>query len=117
MQASRNRQLSKLIGDLHILTRVLRTRVALPSEHQLRQLLRDYYFHRRVVRSLEKHDAQGASFWMENHIRDAMRHHLSVLDYIQQIQSPTVLKAIEVPEHWLKPLMQAEDDLSSNDHS
>jgi len=115
MRASRNPQLIKLIGDLHILTRVLRTRAALPSEHHLRQMLRDYYFHRRVVRALEKRDSQAVSYWMERHIRDAMRHHLSVLDYLERLHSREQLRAIEIPEFWLKPVVKAENELSEDE--
>ncbi|NLX03818.1 MAG: GntR family transcriptional regulator [Phycisphaerae bacterium] len=113
IRAARNQQLAKLVGDLHILTQVLRTHVVLPGQNYIKQIARDYGFHRRIFRALERHDADQAYFWIERHVTNAMKHHMAVFDYLQQLQTSVITQAFEVPDVLIHPMRQTEQNIAA----
>ncbi len=82
IHSSGNEKMIKVIGDLHILTRVLRGRALMPGTNYLHQLARDYAFHYRILRALQKHDARKASDMMRNHMADAKKYHMVVYEWL-----------------------------------
>ena len=114
IRASRNRQMAKLVSDLHLVTQVLQTRAILPGQNHLRQIARDCLFHHRILRALEHHDPEEAARWIQKHTTDAMKHHLSVYDLLQQLRQPSASSLYRVPEVWLEPGQKVEQSISSD---
>jgi DNA-binding GntR family transcriptional regulator len=87
LQASRNSQLIKAIGDLHILTRFVGARVHFPERDYLTQYVRDYRFHLRIYRALLAHHDSTAREWVKRHLKDAMQYNLAVCMAVQGLEA------------------------------
>lgn len=100
--ACRNQRLIKIVTDLHILGRVLRSRILLPGETALGRLSQDYHFHRRILRALERHDPHEAYRWTEQHITEAKEYHLAVHDWQHQARHEDL-----TGQEWSEELMES----------
>jgi len=83
-QASGNPWLIKSLGDMHLLTRLLKRNIVLPGMNYLAQLARDYAFHRRICRAIVTHRPDTAATLIALHLRNACAYHLSVFDYLRE---------------------------------
>jgi DNA-binding GntR family transcriptional regulator len=107
--ASKNQRLVKIVTDLHILGRVLRSRILLPGETALGRLSQDYHFHRCILRALEKRNPQDAYSWVERHIAEAREYHLAVYDWQHQTRSVNL-----TGQEWSEELMESIRQMETN---
>lgn len=84
MCAARNRRLLQIMGDLHVLSRILRRRADLPTMSTLARSARAWRDHLRVVRAMARRDVAAAQFWMRRHIVRACKYHLDAFDWQQR---------------------------------
>jgi len=76
LRATHNQRLLRLVGDLRILTHVLRRRIELPGVSPLRHLALNYLYHGRVLRALRRRDPEASRRAMHAHLDWARRCHL-----------------------------------------
>ncbi len=87
IQASRNPQLIKAIGDLHILTRFAGARVHFPGQDYLKQCIRDFRYHYRIYQGLGEHNVLSAREWVKRHLKDAMQYGLAIYRAMQGLEA------------------------------
>lgn len=111
MGASQNPRLMKTVSDLHILTQVLRDRVALPGESYMRRLAREYRFHVEILRALRRRDGLAAAEWTERHVVEARRYHLAVYDWREKQNRSGVasIHGQDWPKEFLDAVSRMED--------
>jgi len=107
--ASGNRRLAKTISDLHLLTRLLHTGAVLPGDTVLKEAQRERRFHGGILTALSRHDAGEAARNMREHLKDAMRHHLKVHDWLQEQRSWDSEHNYDWPEDFLEAIRRLED--------
>lgn len=110
IRASGNEKMIKVIGDLHILTRVLRGRALMPGTNYLHQLARDYAFHYRVLRALQRHDAQKAGDMMRNHMSDAKKYHMVVYEWLDAMHGANETGMTSQTPDMMESHMATEED-------
>ncbi|MEO6435954.1 MAG: GntR family transcriptional regulator [Tepidisphaeraceae bacterium] len=84
MRAARNGRLLQIIGDLHVLSRILRRRADLPEVSRLTRSALVWRDHVRIVRALRRRDVVAAQSWMSRHIERACKYHLDAFDWHQR---------------------------------
>jgi len=105
LRAARNQRILKLVGDLRILTHILRRRVELPAVSPLRRLALNYLGHGRVLRALRQRDPEAARRAMHAHLDWAKRFHLAAYDWDRDAgRAPNA----DVPDYMLQVLTRLE---------
>ncbi len=84
MRAARNRRLLRIMGDLHVLSRILRRRADLPAVSTLTRSALVWRDHVRIVRAMRRRDVGTAQSWMSRHIERARKYHIEAFDWHQR---------------------------------
>jgi len=84
MRTARNRRLLRIIGDVHVLSRILRRRAELPGVEILTRSALVWRDHVRIVRAMRKRDVAASQLWMSRHIERARQYHLDAFDWHQR---------------------------------
>jgi DNA-binding GntR family transcriptional regulator len=100
IEAVGNRSLSKVVSDFHILSRVFGGD---PTRFDLSMVARAYRDHSRILRALERRDADGARAAMEQHIRSAWQMVLKGLENQRRQQRWSLLTSSGDEAHRVDP--------------
>jgi len=109
--ATQNPQLIKTVGDLHILTNVLRKRVYLADEDPIKQLTGDFTYHYKTYKALQTGQGSRASEAMEKHLSNALAHHLRLFDSLNQVRKPQIARQADFSENLMNDLRNMEEHL------
>ncbi len=99
MRAARNRRLLTILGDLHILSRIMRRRAELPGVNTLTRSALVWRDHTRIVRALRRRDGVAAQSWMSRHIERACTYHLDAFDWHQRQLGTGAAGGGDLPAH------------------
>ncbi len=110
LSAAKNGRIVKILGNLHILTKLLSGHVIMPGDSLSGPLLREYRFHTKIFQALQKHDGVAARDWMDKHLLNAKQHHLAVHDLRRQLTSLGATLADEYPERIVTEAEKIETD-------
>lgn len=99
MRAARNRRLLRIMGDLHVLSRILRRRADLPGVNTLTRSALVWRDHVRIVRALRRRDGAAAQLWMRRHIDRARKYHLDAFDWHQRQLGAGRVAEGDLPPH------------------
>ncbi len=106
--AARNDRIMKILSNLHLLTKLLRGLVILPGDTLSGHALREYRFHKKIFKALEKRDALSARDWMDRHLQNAKAYHLALHDLRERYKSLGVVLADEYSETTMSKAEQIE---------
>jgi DNA-binding GntR family transcriptional regulator len=110
VRAAKNRRLVRIMGDLHVLSRILKRRAELPGVNTLTRSALVWRDHTRIVRAMWRRDVAAAQTWMSRHIQRARRHHLDAFDWYQRQLGAGRAGERDLPEHLLRMLSGMESD-------
>ncbi len=82
--AGGNPKITKLVNDMHLLTRIFERRIPQAAESSHKLACRIYAYHRRVLKALDDRDGEEARKWMARHLRWGQQYHLALLDKQEQ---------------------------------
>lgn len=99
MRAARNKRLLRIIGDVHVLSRILRRRAELPGVEILMQSALVWRDHVRIVRALRRRDVVASQLWMSRHIERARQYHLNAFDWHQRQLGVVGVGEGDLPSH------------------
>lgn len=80
MAAAGNGKLLKIMGDLHMLTRIFEHTSFSSTPPEVRHLIRIYGYHSRILKAIVKRDCSLACRWMKKHILWAKEYHLAICE-------------------------------------
>ncbi len=99
MRAARNRRLLRIMGDLHVLSRILRRRAELPAVSTLSRSALVWRDHVRIVRALRRREIAATQTWMSRHIARACTYHLTAFDWHQRQLGMGGMSEGDLPPH------------------
>ncbi|MDQ3410581.1 MAG: FCD domain-containing protein [Chloroflexota bacterium] len=99
MRAARNRRLLRIMGDLHLLSRIFRRRAELPGVNALTRAALDWRDHVRIVGSLRRRDLTAAQACMGRHIERARKYHLDAFDWHRRQLAVGAVADADLPPH------------------
>ncbi len=99
MRAARNRRLLRIMGDVHVLSRILRRRAELPGVSALTRAALVWRDHARIARALRRRDVAAAQSSMWRHIERARKYHLDAFDWHQRQLGMGGVADGELPPH------------------
>jgi len=106
IRATANRRMMKIISDMGVLVRIFGHR---RQVHTADVVLRTCRYHQRILRAVEKHDADAARDWMVRHLRASRRQTLTSLDHLQAGENAAPLA---IPADLLEELKHMEESSS-----
>jgi DNA-binding GntR family transcriptional regulator len=106
-----NRMVARIVADTHLLTRIMRQCLELPSTRYLRQLALNYSDHTRIVWALKRHDGPVAQRLMSGHIKRAKAFHLAVFAWDQ---SASKTQDTDLPDYLAQAMADMENAVAQS---